>query len=110
MVLFEFQTLTTCFVHNQVLCAGDVGEDEDPGEQDDGLEQALWACFCRPPGCTGLTEKWYKNVTLGRGEGTRKYKTTTSSRLFHEVCFLKSVLLWFRTPKTCFFLNIVQTV
>ena len=32
---------------------GDLGKDEDPGEQDDGVEQALWDRLCRPPCCSG---------------------------------------------------------
>ena len=28
---------------------GDLGKDEDPGEQDDGIEQALWDLLCHPP-------------------------------------------------------------
>ena len=28
---------------------GDLGKDEDPGEQDDGVEQALWDLLCHPP-------------------------------------------------------------
>ena len=32
---------------------GDLGKDEDPGEQDDGVEQALWDRLCHPPCCSG---------------------------------------------------------
>ena len=32
---------------------GDLGKDEDPGEQDDGIEQALWDLLCHPPCCSG---------------------------------------------------------